>query len=67
MLILGHTLLPKLYINAVITLIYLQMPALKSLHRLRYKQFAENMHEKTVSTILSHYNCKQDRGSDSQS
>ena len=48
MLILGHTLLHKVYINAIIAPIYLHMPALKNLHRLRYKQFAENMYEKTV-------------------
>ena len=47
-LILGHTLLHKLYINAVIAPIYLSISALKNLHRLRYKQFAENMYEKTV-------------------
>ena len=46
--ILGGMLLRKLYVNAVIAHIFLHKPALKNLRRLRYKQFAEDMYEKTV-------------------
>ena len=47
MLILGHVLLHRLYINVTIANIFLHAPALWDLRKLNYLQFT-GKHEKTV-------------------